>query len=58
MFKSIEIKLKNELVNLTEKNALLKRKLDSIEDLDTAKAKAEADIKVLYPDMKEYIILF
>lgn len=42
----LEIKLKNELANLTEKNTLLKRKLDSIEDLDTAKAKAEADMKV------------
>ena len=42
----LEIKLKNELANLTEKNTLLKGKLDSIEDLDTAKAKAEADMKV------------
>lgn len=43
----LEVKLGSEVANLTKKLSDLRNNIDAIQDLDSAKAKADAEIKVI-----------
>ena len=45
----LEVKLGSEVANLTKKLSDLRNNIDAIQDLDSAKAKADAEIKVILP---------